>query len=300
MLRALCQHTAYDVMPDSQKLIIFDSHLLVKKSLAALLQHRLQAAPIFHTASGVFVGMLTVTDFIHLIIYYSSQIVDRMDPEGQPLAPVPPPTAEELERLTLETLRDIEARMGVLQSQTYTISPADSLHTAVRLLLDCRLHRLPIVARGLPQPPLPPDAPHYAPQYRILKFLATHYLDHPHLDIPLGQLDLGTFADRHGPLISTTLDAPLIHVLHQFIAHGISAVPVIDHHGNVIDVYEKYDVLMLAREGAYYDLEMPIQEALSKRSPVFEGVHTCTREDSLRSLMVALRQHPVHRFVVLD
>lgn len=35
----LKEHTAYDVLPVSYRLIVFDTHLLVKKALAGLVQN---------------------------------------------------------------------------------------------------------------------------------------------------------------------------------------------------------------------------------------------------------------------
>jgi 5'-AMP-activated protein kinase regulatory gamma subunit len=60
----------YDILPLSSKQVIFDKDLLVKKALAALLQHSLQSAPLWDSQTQTFCGMLTVTDFILLILYY--------------------------------------------------------------------------------------------------------------------------------------------------------------------------------------------------------------------------------------
>ena len=36
----------------------------------------------------------------------------------------------------------------------------------------------------------------------------------------------------------------------------------------VLNVYEKYDVLLLAREGPYYNLDIPVSDALARRPSV--------------------------------
>jgi 5'-AMP-activated protein kinase regulatory gamma subunit len=54
----------------------------------------------------------------------------------------------------------------------------------------------------------------------------------------------------------------------MFIAKGISSVPIVDKNNVVLNVYEKYDVLLLAREGPYYNLDIPVSDALARRPSV--------------------------------
>ncbi|CAO3615464.1 unnamed protein product [Cunninghamella echinulata] len=63
MCSFLKQHTAYDVLPVSYRLIVFDTHLLVKKALAALVQNGIVSAPLWDSATQNYAGMLTVADF---------------------------------------------------------------------------------------------------------------------------------------------------------------------------------------------------------------------------------------------
>ena len=62
--------TCYDLLSPSYKVVVFETSLLLKKALAGLIQHGIQAAPLWDSKQQVFAGLLTVTDFIHLIIYY--------------------------------------------------------------------------------------------------------------------------------------------------------------------------------------------------------------------------------------
>lgn len=55
----LQKHSAYDMLPISSKVIIFDTTLLVKKALSSLLQHQLQAAPLWDGNRQQYAGMLT-------------------------------------------------------------------------------------------------------------------------------------------------------------------------------------------------------------------------------------------------
>jgi CBS domain-containing protein len=58
-------------------------------------------------------------------------------------------------------------------------------------------------------------------------------------------------------------------------------------------------VLTLAKEG-YYNLDILISEALLSRPPDFTGIHTCSRNDTLSSLLDAILKTSIRRFVVVE
>lgn len=64
-------HKCYDIIPTSSKLIIFDTDLQVSKAFFALVYNGVRAAPIFDSKQKCFVGMLTITDFIHILNKYA-------------------------------------------------------------------------------------------------------------------------------------------------------------------------------------------------------------------------------------
>ena len=106
---------------------------------------------------------------------------------------------------------------------------------------------------------------------------------------------MGTYKD----IAHAKVNAPLIDILNTFVQRRISSIPVMDEEGKVVDVCEKYDILVsfavfpcslpcpapildwykficthfpllknLARESSYYDLDMSVNEALKRRSSV--------------------------------
>lgn len=137
--------------------------------------------------------------------------------------------------------------------------------------------------------------------------------------ITLKDLEIGTFGDG---VARVTYDTPWIQVLDMFVNKKISAVPIVDHNGKfggggmatricwsyifpstdeVLDIYEKYDVIALAREGGFDNLDIPVGEAVRFRSTTDQNrVHTCTLSDDLYSLLEAIREAKVHRFVIVD
>lgn len=112
-------HKCYDLIPTSAKLVVFDTHLLVKKAFFALVYNGefvfirlhekfnsfmreiilsiiteifsgVRAAPLWDSSRQQFIGMLTITDFIKILqMYYTSPSV----------------TMDELEEHELDTWR---------------------------------------------------------------------------------------------------------------------------------------------------------------------------------------------------
>lgn len=119
-------HKCYDLIPISAKLVVFDTQLLVKKAFFALVYNGVRAAPLWHSASQKFVGMLTITDFIRILQkYYKSPDLEM----------------EELEEHKLETFK------GQLDDtkELVWISPDASLYEAIRTLILNEIHRLPVI-----------------------------------------------------------------------------------------------------------------------------------------------------------
>ena len=56
--------------------------------------------------------------------------------------------------------------------------------------------------------------------------------------------------------------------MQKFLSKRVSALPVVDGQGRVVDIYAKFDVINLAAENAYNNLEVPVAEVLKKRSSV--------------------------------
>jgi 5'-AMP-activated protein kinase, regulatory gamma subunit len=114
------------------------------------------------------------------------------------------------------------------------------------------------------------------------------------------------------------MNTTVFDVVHMFSERGISAVPIIDENGVVVNLYETVDVIVstllggtpcilnrslvqtLVRLGAYQSLDLTIAEALNQRSPDFPGVVICTASDSIGTLLQLIKKRRVHRLVVVE
>ncbi|KIO08225.1 hypothetical protein M404DRAFT_22837 [Pisolithus tinctorius Marx 270] len=290
--------TCYDAFPVSYRLIVLDTKLNVKKAL--------------HEKSK-FAGMLTVLDIIHLIQYYYDN------------ANYDTATAD-VETFRLESLRgqstfsllmcsccstiipDIEKSLGVATPPMLREHPSSTFYDAAKLLIQTHARRLPLLDYDT-------ETGHEVivsvlTQYRLLKFISINCTrEVQQLHLSLRKLKIGTYVSQnpppdntnpYWPIATATLDSPVFDVVHMFSERAISAVPIIDKDGVVVNLYETVDVITLVRLGAYQALDLTISEALNQRSPDFPGVVICTAGDSLGTLLQLIKKRRVHRLVVVQ
>ncbi|XP_035854687.1 5'-AMP-activated protein kinase subunit gamma-1 isoform X5 [Sander lucioperca] len=268
-------HCCYDAIPTSCKLVIFDTTLQVKKAFFALVANGLRAAPLWDSKLQRFVGMLTITDFINILhCYYKSPLVQMY----------------ELENHKIETWRDI-----YLQCSNHfliSISPEASLFDAIYSLLKYKIHRLPVID------PESGNVLHILTHKRILKFL------HIFKKVPkpafigrqIQELEIGTFRN----IATVQQTASLYDALSIFVERRVSALPVVDEQGKVVSLYSRFDVINLAAQKMYNNLDMPMQEAVRRRSCFVEGVIKCYPDETLEIIIDRIVNAEVHRLVLVD
>ncbi|XP_032362726.1 5'-AMP-activated protein kinase subunit gamma-1 isoform X6 [Etheostoma spectabile] len=296
-------HCCYDAIPTSCKLVIFDTTLQVKKAFFALVANGLRAAPLWDSKLQRFVGMLTITDFINILhCYYKSPLVQMY----------------ELENHKIETWRDV-----YLQCSNHfliSISPEASLFDAIYFLLKYKIHRLPVID------PESGNVLHILTHKRILKFLHIFVSKHmfstwlphnllfvpftmlfgffqqkkvpkpPFIGRPIQELGIGTFRN----IATVQQTASLYEALSIFVERRVSALPVVDEQGKVVSLYSRFDVINLAAQKTYNNLDMPMQEAVRRRSCFVEGVIKCYPDETLETIIDRIVNAEVHRLVLVD
>ncbi|XP_029929514.1 5'-AMP-activated protein kinase subunit gamma-1-like isoform X2 [Myripristis murdjan] len=275
-MRFMKSHKCYDIVPTSSKLVVFDTALQVKKAFFALVANGVRAAPLWDTEKQSFVGMLTITDFIIILHrYYKSPMVQIY----------------ELEEHKLETWREVYLQATF--KPLVNISPDASLFDAVYTLIKNKIHRLPVID------PVTGNALYILTHKRILKFLQLFVCEMPKpafMKQTLGELGIGTYHD----IAFIHPDTPIIKALNIFVERRVSALPVVDETGKVVDIYSKFDVINLAAEKTYNNLDITVTQALKHRSQYFEGVMKCHKLETLETIVDRIVKAEVHRLVVVD
>ncbi|XP_050839778.1 5'-AMP-activated protein kinase subunit gamma-1 isoform X2 [Serinus canaria] len=251
-------------------------HIPVKKAFFALVTNGVRAAPLWDSKKQSFVGMLTITDFINILHrYYKSPMVQIY----------------ELEEHKIETWREVYLQDSF--KPLVCISPNASLFDAVSSLIRNKIHRLPVID------PDSGNTLYILTHKRILKFLKLFISEVPKPEFmarTLEELQIGTY--RNIAVVGTS--TPIYVALGIFVQHRVSALPVVDDSGRVVDIYSKFDVINLAAEKTYNNLDVTVTRALQHRSHYFEGVLKCYKHETLETIINRLVEAEVHRLVVVD
>ncbi|KAK5137286.1 hypothetical protein LTR08_000256 [Meristemomyces frigidus] len=270
--------TSYDVLPLSYRLIVFDTSLLVKKSLHTMSQQQIVSAPLWDSRTSTFAGLLTTSDYINVVQYYWQN----------------PDQLAQVDQFRLNSLRDIERAIGVAPIETVSINPHKPLYEACRRMLESRARRIPLV--DVDDETQREMVVSVVTQYRILKFVSVNVKETQMLKKPLRDIGVGTCAN----VATATMDTPVMDVIHQLVKRSISCVPILDKDGTVLNVFEAVDVIALIKGGDYDNLNLSVGKALEKRSDDFPGIYTCTLNDRLDTIFDTIRKSRVHRLVIID
>ncbi|XP_031465198.1 5'-AMP-activated protein kinase subunit gamma-1 isoform X1 [Phasianus colchicus] len=173
------------------------------------------------------------------------------------------------------------------------ISPNASLFDAVSSLIRNKIHRLPVID------PDSGNTLYILTHKRILKFLKLFIAEVPKPEFmarTLEELQIGTYSN----IAVVNTSTPIYVALGIFVQHRVSALPVVDDSGRVVDIYSKFDVINLAAEKTYNNLDVTVTRALQHRSHYFEGVLKCYKHETLEAIINRLVEAEVHRLVVVD
>ncbi|KAJ1373463.1 hypothetical protein KIN20_035864 [Parelaphostrongylus tenuis] len=272
-------HKCYDLIPTSSKLVVFDTQLPLRKAFFALVYNGVRAAPLWSSEKQQFIGMLTITDFIRILM-------KRYEAGDKGKKKMPALEEEQIshwrEQFDAEGVRPL-----------VTIDPSDSLYRAVQVLCESKVHRLPVMDKNTG------NISYIITHKRLIKFLSLYLHDLPRppfMESTPKELGIGSFGD----IVTVHVDTPLYDALETFLRNRVSALPLVDENGKVVDIYAKFDVISLAAEKSYDRLDCTVQEALNHRSDWFEGVHCCLETDSLFVVLENIVRAEVHRLVVTD
>ncbi|NXX19592.1 AAKG1 kinase, partial [Podargus strigoides] len=182
----------------------------------------------------------------------------------------------ELEEHKIETWRELYLQDSF--KPLVCISPNASLFDAVTSLIRNKIHRLPVID------PASGNTLYILTHKRILKFLKLFIAEVPKpkfMAQTLEELRIGTYSNI--ALVRTS--TPIYVALGIFVQHRVSALPVVDDSGRVVDIYSKFDVINLAAEKTYNNLDVTVTRALQHRSHYFEGVLKCYKHETLETII---------------
>nr|CAD7257855.1 unnamed protein product [Timema shepardi] len=134
-----------------------------------------------------------------------------------------------------------------------------------------------------------------------------HNRIHSYMNKTLREVQIGTYDDIETAFEETSI----ILALKKFVERRVSALPIVDTEGRLVDIYAKFDVINLAAEKTYNNLDVTLKKANEHRNEWFEGVQKCKLDETLQTVMDRIvraevtsfrnqKKNMVHRLVVVD
>uniref|UniRef100_A0A3Q2XSP4 5'-AMP-activated protein kinase subunit gamma-2-like n=1 Tax=Hippocampus comes TaxID=109280 RepID=A0A3Q2XSP4_HIPCM len=167
------------------------------------------------------------------------------------------------------------------------------LFDAIYSLLKHKIHRLPIIE------PTSGNVLHILTHKRILKFLHIFGEKVPKpafIRRQIQEMGIGTFRN----IATVQQTATLFDALDIFVDRRVSALPVVDEKGKVVALYSRFDVINLAAQKTYNNLDVTMLEALDRRTCFMEGVIKCYPDETLETIIDRIVAAEVHRLVLVD
>lgn len=309
----LSTHTAYELLPESGKVIALDINLPVKQAFDILYEQGISVAPLWDFRKGQFVGVLSPLDFI--------LILRELGNHGSNL------TEEELETHTISAWkqgkvylnRQIDGNLSSYSRQLVHAGPQDSLKDVALKLLQNKVSAVPII-HSSSQDGSHPQLLHLASLSGILKCVCRHFRHSssslPILQQPICSIPLGTWVPKIGepsgkPIAMLRPNASLSSALSLLVQADVSSIPIVDDSDSLLDIYCRSDITALAKDRAYAQIPLDnlnVHQALQlgqdASSPYgfFNGqrCQMCLRSDPLQKVMERLATPGVRRVVIVE
>ncbi|GAB2277485.1 AMP-activated serine/threonine-protein kinase regulatory subunit [Dionaea muscipula] len=309
----LSQHTAYELLPESGKVVALDVNLPVKQAFHILYEQGISVAPLWDFGTGHFVGVLSAIDFI--------LILRELGNHGSNL------TEEELETHTIlawkegksHIFKQVDGNRGLYTKRLIHAGPHDSLKDVTLKLLQNKVSTVPVIHSPSPDGSSP-QLLHLASLSGILKCICRHFRHStgslPILQQPICSIPLGTWVPKIGesgsrPFAMLRQNASLSAALSLLVQADVSSVPIVDDSQSLMDIYSRSDITSLAKDRAYAQIrldEMNIYQALqlgqdaNSSSGIFNGqrCQMCLPSDNLHKVIERLANPGVRRLVIVE
>ncbi|CBI36807.3 hypothetical protein VitviT2T_021011 [Vitis vinifera] len=308
----LSTHIAYELLPESGKVIALDVNLPVKQAFHTLYEQGIPVAPLWDFCKGQFVGVLSALDFI--------LILRELGNHGSNL------TEEELETHTISAwkegklhLRQIDGSGRLCPRHLVHAGPYDSLKDVTLKILQNKVATVPII-HSASQDGSFPQLLHLASLSGILKCICRHFRHSssslPILQQPICSIPVGTWVPKIGesngqPFAMLRPNASLGAALSLLVQAEVSSIPIVDDNDSLLDIYSRSDITALAKDRAYAQIHldnMSIHQALQlgqdANSPYGfisgQRCQMCLRSDPLHKVMERLANPGVRRLVIVE
>ncbi|KAI3424253.1 hypothetical protein D9Q98_009607 [Chlorella vulgaris] len=134
----LNHHSAYELIPESGKVVLLDTDLPMRQAFHALHEQGIASAPLWDGEGGRVCGMLSASDFIRMLQRLRSVVSSSANPMSE----------QEMDLHTIRALREELVAEGVqAPKKLVAVRPNDTLASVVRTLFECGCSMAPVLAQ---------------------------------------------------------------------------------------------------------------------------------------------------------
>lgn len=304
----LSAHTVYELLPESGKVVVLDASLPVKEAFHVLYDQGISVAPLWDSNIGQFVGMLSASDFIIILRELGSNgaILSEEELETHTIA------AWKNEKMLIN--QQVNGPLASLGRSLISVGPDDSLRVVAEKILQHEIATVPVICPSAGDGSSP-QLLHLASLPGILKSICRYFRSAssllPVLQQPICALRIGIWIPEIGEAGGHSIamlrpDAPLTSAFSLLLQARVSAIPIVDDNGSLLDIYARSDVTALAKDKMYVRVrlnELTLHRALqSSQDGIPPGVrcHMCLRSDTLQMVMEQLAVPGVRRLICVE
>lgn len=295
----LSSQSIYELIPDSGKVFTLDVESAVKDAYYVMYKEGLTTLPVWNGIRRRFVGMMTASDFILILI------------ELHKTRAVLP--NELLERHTISAWKegksqvygDVVGAAQLLLRPLIHADPDETLRNVALRILHNKISTIPVIHSK--NEGSCSNLLYVSCLAGILKYVCRQCKNNPDyfplLQKPIGSITLGTWAGTGASdqIIALHPSDTLGSALKLLIEAQISSIPIVDDKGSLINLYSRSDIYSLAKDGAYTRIRLD-QTMLSQVVELVDGrrYKTCTRSDPFYLVMERLSDPVVRRLFVIE
>ncbi|KAI8002834.1 Sucrose nonfermenting 4-like protein [Camellia lanceoleosa] len=308
----LSTHMAYELLPESGKVIALDVDLPVKQAFHILHEQGIPMAPLWDFCKGQFVGVLSALDFIMIIRELGSHGSNLME--------------EELETHTISAWKDAKSYLSrqidgngrLFPRQLVHAGPDENLKDVALKILQNNVATVPVIHSSSGDTSIP-QLLHLASLSGILKCICRYFkhssgtlpmLQLPICAIPLGTWVLGIGETNRRPLAMLRPSSSLGLALSLLVQAQVSSIPIVDDNDSLLNVYSRSDITALAKDKIYTHInleEMTVNQALQLGQEPYspygsssQRCQMCLRSDPLHKVIERLANPGVRRLIVVE
>eukprot|EP01101_Sappina_pedata_P008616 TRINITY_DN4807_c0_g1_i1.p1 TRINITY_DN4807_c0_g1~~TRINITY_DN4807_c0_g1_i1.p1 ORF type:complete len:460 (+),score=132.83 TRINITY_DN4807_c0_g1_i1:26-1381(+) len=271
-------HTCFDLMPTSGKVVAISTKLSLRVAIKALLENDIKGVSVVDQKTFEFCGMFTVSDCVHVFSYFF---------ENTPEASI-----TEFFEQTIESLRGL---VPAGHSSPIFGQPDNTLLEACKMLIDNRIHRVPIID------PETNNLLQIVNTDQLLRFLIFNIPTkrRSFLQKTIGELGIGSFGSNTPRVSPHTSFREVLELLFPYQTPGVM---ILNPDGTLYELYSKNDLLNLASFNKLSEIpNKPISEIIEMG--MFDRVKEkciCKMSDTFQSTVEQILSTKKRRSIIVD